>query len=256
MSILNPRFYRTEAIILKYVSIGDADRVLTCFTPEIGKLQAVARGVRKTKSKLGGHVEILNCVRLSIAKGKNLDVVTQADSAHGFRRIKEDLTRLSYALYMSDLVNNFSVDRLPNLPIYKLLKASLIHLNSQYRYSLLLRYFETKLLFHSGSQPELFRCVNCQAELFPDNHLFSNALGGIICPDCRVSSSTSNIFISLGGLKVLRYLQRYSYTEIEKIEISKEHSTEIEKILRTYINYLLEREIKSAAFMGLVTIEG
>jgi len=253
--MINSRFYRTEAIVLKYVPIGDADRVLTCFTPEIGKFQAVARGARKTKSKLGGHVEILNCVRLSIAKGKNLDVVTQADSIYGFRRIKEDLSRLSCALYMADLVNNFSVAQLPNVAIYKLLRDSLIHLNSQSGYSLLLRYFETKLLFHSGSQPELFNCINCQTKLTPNNHLFAVHLGGILCPDCRVSSSSNNIFVSLGSLNILRHLQRDNYSEIENFQVSKEHSTETENILRKYINYLLEREIKSVAFMKLVTVE-
>ncbi len=246
------RFYRTEAIVLKQTPIGDADRVLILLTPDMGKLRAVARGARKSKSKLGGHVEVLNHVRLSLAQGRNLDVVTQADTIHSFRQIKETLEALSKAIYMADLVNNFTAQESPNYAIYRLLWKSLHWLEERDIPPLTLRYFEMKLLFHSGYQPQLHQCVHCRSELMPSDHLFSSALGGIICPDCRVLSSQATTPVTLNTLKVIRHLQRREYPEVAQVKVSLSLAGELERIMRNYINYLLEREVKSVSFMSLV----
>ena len=239
-------------MVLRQVSIGDADRILTLFTPDLGKLRAVARGARRPKSKLGGHVELLNHVRLSLAQGRTLDVVTQADAIRTFRRAKDDLDRLSQGLYMADLVNSFTAEESPSYAVYKLLLASLDALDKGEAPPLTLRYFETKLLFHSGYQPELFNCVHCRSKLDPSDHLFSFPLGGIICPDCLGFSSSSNIQVSLSALKVLRYLQREGYPRAASVNVPATLAGELERVLRDYVGYLLEREVKSASFMGLL----
>ena len=246
------RFYRTEAIILKQMSIGDADRILTFITPGMGKLRAVAKGVRRVRSKLAGHVEVLNHVRLSLAQGRNLDVVSQADSIHGFRGIRDNLDALSRALYFADLVDNFTVEESRVHSVYSLLLESLGWLEKDEFHELTPRYFEMKLLACSGYLPEMYKCVHCRSELMPADHLFSVALGGIICPNCQLLSQSQLVPVSLNAVKVLRHLQREEYPKAVQLKMSPALAGELERILRANINHLLEREVKSASFVGLI----
>ena len=247
-----PRLYKTEAIVLKQTPIGEADRILTLYTPDMGKLRAVARGARRPKSKLGGHVEVLSHLRLSLAQGRSLDVVTQADTIHSFRRIREDLGTLSQALYLVDLVGNFTPEESSNHPLYQLLLNALGWLEESNQHGLLLRYFEMRLLHHTGYRPEVYYCVQCRAELKPKDHLFSPSLGGIICPDCLTLSESTVVPVSLDALKVVRFLQREEYTRAIHVRVSSAIIKEVERVMRHYIHYLLEREVKSVSFMGLV----
>ncbi len=96
-----PRVYQTEAIIIKRTKLGEADRILTLYTPQLGKLKAVAKGTRRPQSKLGGHVELLTHSRLMLARGRNLDIITQAQTINNFLPIKDNLERISFALYIA-----------------------------------------------------------------------------------------------------------------------------------------------------------
>src|SRR4030043_523708 len=116
-----PRTYQTEAIIIKRIKLGEADRILTLYTPELGKLKAVAKGTRRPKSKLGGHVELLTHSSLLLARGRNLDIVTQAQTADSFLALKEDLRRMSCGLYISELVDAFTEEDLESSSIFTLL---------------------------------------------------------------------------------------------------------------------------------------
>ena len=100
-----PRIYNTEAIVLRAHPLGEADRLLTLFTPTLGKLRASARGVRKPTSKLGGHLDPLTRSSLTLAKGQTLDTITGADTREAFPTVKSDLGRLSRAIYLVELVD-------------------------------------------------------------------------------------------------------------------------------------------------------
>ena len=126
-----PKTYKTEAIVLRHHPIGEADYLLTLFTPNRGKLRAVARGARRIKSKLGGHVEPPMRTSLFIAKGQNLDTVNQAEALEGFRPLREDLNRLSLALYMLEMVDGFSQEEQANYPVYRLVLDSLRSLSGE-----------------------------------------------------------------------------------------------------------------------------
>src|SRR5579864_2914277 len=89
------RVYRTEAIVLKGYDYGEADRILTLLTPHLGKLSAIAKGVRRTKSRMSGHVDLFTRSSLLIARGRQLDIITQADTLENFRPVRSDLWRSS-----------------------------------------------------------------------------------------------------------------------------------------------------------------
>ena len=110
------RTYSTEAIVLRQTALGEADRVLTLFTPDLGKLGAVAKGVRRPVSRTGGHLELLNRVRVTLAQGRTLDVVTDAQATQSFAGLRSRLQSISRAMYAAELVDRFCIDRSPNIP--------------------------------------------------------------------------------------------------------------------------------------------
>ena len=249
-----PRIYKTEAVVLRQIPLGEADRILTLYTPDMGKVRAVAKGVRRPKSRLGGHLELLNHVSVSLSHGRNLDVVSEVQVIQSFKGLREDLQRVSRAIYVAELVDGFSAEQSSNYALYQLLLGALAWLERSGHSDLTLRSFEMRLLDESGYRPELYRCVDCRRTLEPGDHLFSCTNGGVQCPACRVTSSEAMTPLSLNAMKVLRFLQREGENaRVARLKVSPRALSEIERLLRTYIRYLMERELKSAEFLHLVS---
>ena len=252
--MVRSRTYKTEGVVLKQIPLGEADRILTLYTPDMGKVRAVAKGVRRTKSKLGGNLELLSYASVSVAQGRNLDVVTEAVLIQSFRGFREDLPRLSRAIYIAELVDSFSVEHSASYAVFKLLLDALGWLETTEEPDLLLRHLEIHLLDHSGYRPELYSCVDCRSRLEPMDHPFDTPGGGVLCPKCRVKSGRTLILVSLNAMKVLRFLQReQDFSRVAGLRVSPSLLSEVERLLRAYIRFLVEREIKSAAFVNLVS---
>ena len=123
------RLYRAEAIVLRRMNLGEADRLLTLYTPEWGKIRVLAKGVRKPTSRKAGHLELFTHSRLLIAKGRSLDIVTQAETITPFLLLRKDLIRTSYAYYVAELVDRFLEEGEESPALFRLLLESLGHLS-------------------------------------------------------------------------------------------------------------------------------
>ena len=249
----SPRNYQTEAIIIKKTKLGEADSILTLYTPHLGKIQAVAKGVRRPRSKMAGHLELLTHSLVSLARGRNIDTITGSQTISSFLPLKSDLELTSHALYAIELVNQFTAEHIENYPLFQLLLETLEHLCQSDDKELALRYFELHLLDSVGYRPQLRRCVSCKAELEPVTNSFSPAAGGVLCPNCS-QSQPSNYSLSVNALKVLRLLQGNDYSTVNRLKINPELSRELELVMRNYLRYLLEREVKSAVWLD--TLKG
>jgi DNA repair protein RecO (recombination protein O) len=249
-----PRTYQTEAIIIKRIKLGEADRILTLFTPELGKLKAVAKGTRRPKSKLGGHVELLTHSRLMLARGRNLDIITQAQTIDNFLPIKDDLERISRGLYLAELVDSFTGEHIEDRQLFSLLLETLKQLTQSRDCEPILRYFELNLLDHLGYRPQLQHCTDCNSSLKPDSNFFSSRLGGVICRQCGFNEPTASP-ISLNTLKVLRLWQNCDFASARRVKISRELGIELEQLMREYIRYLLEKQLKSTAWLDRLKSE-
>jgi DNA repair protein RecO (recombination protein O) len=243
-----PRVYKTVAIVLRHRKLGEADKILTLFTANYGKLDAVAKGVRRPTSKLAGHVEPLTYSTFLLAKGRELDIVTQAETLEPLTPLREDLERLGRGLYAAELVDRFTPDREESYPLFKLLLETLRRLATRDDLDLTLRYFEMQLLDELGYRPQLDRCVSCGAALEPTTNFWSAASGGVLCPACAAEEPLAQA-LSLSSLKVLRVLQRGSFGEAARVRIAGALDQELERDLREYIRYMLERDLRSAAFL-------
>ena len=243
----SPKTYKTEAIVLRHYPIGEADYVLTLYTPGRGKVRAVARGARRIKSKLGGHVEPPMRTSLFISNGQNLDSVSQAEVIEGFRPLREDLPRLSQALYMLELVDAFSQEEQSNYPLYRLTLDALRSLSGDAP-SALMPFFQMRLLDYTGFRPELLRCVECDIDIEPGLHSFSPGRGGTLCDSCR-PPGVSVLPMSLNAIKVLRFLQRESMPSAERLTLEPETLAELDRLLGSLLRYVLDRDLKSSRFL-------
>ena len=243
-----PRNYQTEAIIIKKTKLGEADRILTLYTPHLGKIPAVAKGVRRPRSKMSGHLELLTHSLVSLARGKNIDTVTGAQTINSFLPLKSDLKLTSCALYAAELVNQFAAENLENYPLFQLLLETMHRLRLGGDNELVLRYFELHLLNEAGYRPQLEQCVSCHTILEPVTNSFCSGAGGMLCPNCRQSQSLSYP-LPANAQKVLILLQNNDYTTVSGLKIEPGLSRQLEMVMRNYLRYLLEREIKSTAWL-------
>jgi DNA repair protein RecO (recombination protein O) len=242
------REYSTEAIIIRKTKLGEADSILTFFTPELGKIQGFAKSLRKPKSRMAGHLELLTYSNVSLVRGHNIDTITGAQTINSFLPIKDDLWLMSYGLYVSELVNQFTAEHQEHHDIFKLMLETLEQLPKAENKELLLRYFELHLLENAGYRPQLRECIACHKQLEPVKNYFNPLGGGMLCPACAVSRPQS-IPLSVNAQKVLKALQGYDYPSVSRLKIDEELAREIEYCISSYLKHLLEKEVKSAAWL-------
>ncbi len=242
------RLYRTEGIVLRHLEYGEADRIVTMCTPDLGKVRVLAKGVRKPTSRKAGHLEPFTRVEVLLAKGHTWDIVTQAEAVQVFIRLREDLRLLAYAAHMAEMVDRFGSEGEADAPLYQLLSLALSRLDAGDRPDLLTRFFDLHLLSLEGYQPELFRCVVCGKELTPADSFFSVERGGVLCPECG-QGRDDVVPLPLGTFKLLRFLQRREYNEVKALDVRSSSLEAVGRLLDRYIAYHLESGLRSAKFL-------
>jgi DNA repair protein RecO (recombination protein O) len=244
----DPRTYQTEAVVIKKTKLGEADTILTFFTPRLGKIQGFARSLRKPKSKLAGHLELLTHSQVSFARGRNIDTVTGSQTINSFLPIRNDLWLTSCGVYIAELVNQFTPEHEENRAIFDLLLTTLERLAAESDKELVLRYFELHLLENAGYRPQLRRCLACHQPLEPVANYFSAAAGGLLCPACGLEQTASPL--SLNAQKVLRLLQTSDdFDQVSRVRIEAALAREMDEVISGYLRHLLEREVRSAAWL-------
>ena len=243
-----PRVYKTEAVVLRQRKLGEADKIVTLFSPNKGKLDAVAKGVRRTKSRLAGHLEPLTHGIYLLAEGRELDIVTQAETVEAYAALRTDLERMSRGLYCAELVDRLLPERAEAYPVFRHLCQALDNLCRSDQPDLAVRYFEVHLLDELGYRPRLDICAVCDRPLQPTTHYWSAATGGVVDADCTQGLVLLQP-LSLNGLKVMRLLQRATFAEAARVRLSSELSREIEECLAEQVRFVLEREVRSARFV-------
>lgn len=201
--------FTTEGIIVKRSNFGEADRILTVVTPYRGKVKVLAKGVRKITSRRGGNVELLNKVKMHLFAGNNFNILTEVEGINTFPRIKSDLMLLTYASHVIELTERLLPEGQPNPGAYKLLEAVLERLEENPR-QIFIRAYEVKLLSDLGFW------------------------------------SVSQIEVSGEVAEILNKLQMLSWDEIEKMDVNPSLGMELERILRYYMEGVLESKLKSA----------
>ncbi len=250
------RSFRLEAVVLRHSDWGEADRLLTLFSLELGKVRSLAKGARKARSRKAGHLEPFTRVNLLLSRGRDLLIVTQAETIDPYMALREDLLLPTYASYVIELVDRFTYEEGDNPPLFKLLVDTLGRLNTGHEPDIVVRYFEMRLLDLLGFRPQLFQCVSCGEEIRPEDQFFSAEQGGVLCARCgqlpapAVGSTLSGAWpVSMPALKYMRHFQRSGYVDASRAVIPPPVSRELENLMHHYLTYLLERNLNTPVFL-------
>jgi len=244
-----PRRYTTDAIVLSRFDLGEADRVLTLITPEGGKLKAIAKGIRKPTSRIGGSLEPFAELTVALARGRTFDVVTQVSVGHAWLRLLDDLESAATAWYLAELADRSLEERHAAEPLYTLLRRAYELLDAGMAPGRVARWFEMHLLDELGVRPEVDRCVECDRVLESDERFrWVPPLGGVVCERCP-GPPHDRTGLGLEALKVLKAYQRLDIEALAGLRLSTTVEREVETALREFVRHVLEREARSLAFL-------
>ncbi|MGA8533791.1 MAG: DNA repair protein RecO [Candidatus Tumulicola sp.] len=172
-------------MVLRGRQLGEADRIFTLFTTESGKLDAVAKGVRRAKSHLAGRLEFGNECEFGMHRGRSLDVIVSADIVHAPWTKLVEPERFAIASLVAELIDGFCEPDLAMPETYALLTAMLAAVERSSRPRELVPRFSLRLLEVLGLAPPADRCVRCERELAPETAWLDAQAGGLIDERCR-----------------------------------------------------------------------
>lgn len=247
----NLRTYNATGFVLHRTSLGEADRIVTIFTKEHGKLNAVAKGSRRANSKLTGATEPFTNAKYMFGRGRSLDVISQTEILQSYPAIRTDLDLLARASYICELLDRTTVahDMTASEAIYELTSAAFLLLQRAGPYpDGVVHAYELHLMSELGYAPALDRCSICEESIPIRSTSFSVAQGGAVCKDCRLRVRDSFV-VSAESIQTLVELRDSDTQTMLTINPSVRVSAEIARTVRAYIAHRVDRQLKSLHFL-------
>jgi len=243
-------YNKTEAIVLGQHDFGEADRVVTLYTKEFGKLKAVAKGVRRIKSRFGSSMELFshNQIMLYIPRRRELYIVTGTNIVRTHKELREDFDLFITASLIVELVDKLTEREEPNVRLFSLILESFRQIPKQDR-DILVAIFVVKFLANAGYKLSLGKCVLCQRLLrLEEQKKLSVEQGGVLCSKCESRDLRAMVVSSLG----LEYLKKFEVLDLGKLQRVKIDSIvkdELRRITHFYLSYYLPGRLKTEEFM-------
>lgn len=228
-------------MVLRKVDYGEADRIYTLLTREHGKVGAIAKGVRRSTSRLAGALEMFSQVDVQLARGRSLDVVTQAVRLPG-PRVSADVERTAYASLVAELADRVTEERHPVEGMFELTSLALHELAVEPEPRRASAYFIMVALGLLGYAPQLQRCAGCERPLPAAPAAFSAAAGGFLCVDCAEPAMHP---VPVAALKVLRVMATGGIELYRRLKLDAALMGEVERVLESQLEYHLDRQLKS-----------
>ncbi|MFZ9016496.1 MAG: DNA repair protein RecO [Ilumatobacteraceae bacterium] len=233
--------YRDTGVVLRTYKLGESDRIVVLMTERNGKVRAVAKGVRKTRSKFGARLEPMSHVNLLLYRGRELDIVSQAESVEPLAPLLSSLDRASQGMAAIEAVDQLALDREPNPRLFRM-TVGVLRTIAERPAALNVAAFYWKLLAAEGLEPQLDACVRC-GDAEPDVVLVAIDLveGGVLCRSCRSGSS-----VSPGALRIMREILGGRLNEaLARAESPETH--EVGALATKAIEHHLERRLRAIA---------
>lgn len=236
--------FKAEGIILQTNDFGDANRVVTIFTKELGKIDANAYGCRRTKNPMSGAMQMFNHVAVELSSGNKVDTIRDADVLHFYGNLTADLERLAYASLLFEIVNRMTLPRQQEIPVFDLLKNFLPVLNERNpRVAALIGICQFMKL--SGVQLNFTECVHCGKKISGDAFI-SLIDGGAVCPDCSTFSTETTTYPEFLRTTFETML---AFDGKAKLFFKSRQISAAEKFFLYYVQSVLGRELNSVKFI-------
>lgn len=242
--------YKTEGIVLKSMEYEEADKIVTIYTKDYGKITAIAKGVRKTKSKFGSSLEILTHSNFLIYKGRNIDIVSQTEILESFFSTSKEVIKFAFAVNCVEVVNRLTEEREINIGLFNLLKEVLHYLKESNDPKLLTLSFKWQTISILGYRPSLNHCCRCNKSVEDQKEMYFNIKeGGLVCNNCIAKDKEGCVKVSLYFNKLLRKILITPLSTISNATIPDKKMKELEKITNLYIAYHSEKSFKTDRFL-------
>lgn len=248
--------YTTEAINLKAYPLKESDKIVVMYSKDKGIIRAVAKGIKKPKSSLGARMDSFIANTLLLAKGRNMDIVSQAETVNAFGNTRKDLDKIFYSMYLTEIINSFGVENDPCAnEIYTILYSALKTIaDAPSKKDILLAVlkFQLKIMHTSGFSPEFKNCLKCGCEI-NDNAYFLLNEGGIICPEC-INDARGKLIIHNKIREFLNYLTNANFEAQTDYEIkATEKVCEVcFNLLKNCINLHSTKKIKTPEVLAAI----
>lgn len=240
--------YKDEGIVIRKQKYSEADKILTIYTREHGRVTAIAKGARKVTSRKNSSTELFIQAVYQLARGRSMDIVVESQTLNSFIPLREDLQKAALAFYLTELLNAFSRGGEANYPLYRLFLETMSLLSrAKKKQNLWVRAFEAKSLNQLGFGPELYQCAHCCSPLSAEKY-FEPEHGGTVCRDCF----GDGILLSESQLLFLRDLQRCNWSELSRLRFREQDLVDSEEVLRRYLTHVLETDLTSVDFVKKV----
>jgi DNA repair protein RecO (recombination protein O) len=240
--------YSAEAVVLRKVDYGEADRILTLFTRERGKLPAIAKAVRRAKSRMSGQLDVFSHGQMLLAEGRRMDVVTQFQRITRSDGLAADLPRGAAAAVVVEVADKVLEERHPQPELFEVVVGALDHLSQPWVSARLeLCDFLMRVLGELGYTPALADCARCGKPIGETGLGFSPIAGGVICADCNKSELPSPP-ISARAVKVLRVCAAGDRDLFFRLRLDEDDLAALEGALEAQLEHHLDRQLKSIDF--------
>jgi DNA repair protein RecO (recombination protein O) len=228
----------------------EADKIVTIYTKDYGKITAIAKGVRKTKSKFGSSLEILTHSNFLIYKGRNIDIVSQTEILESFFSTSKEVIKFAFAVNCVEVVNRLTEEREINIGLFNLLKEVLHYLKESNDPKLLTLSFKWQTISILGYRPSLDHCCRCNKSIEDQKEMyFSIKEGGLVCNNCIAKDKEGCVKVSLYFNKLVRKILITPLSTISNATIPDKKMKELEKITDLYIAYHSEKSFKTDRFL-------
>jgi len=241
-----------KGIVIKEIHTGESDKIIVLFTHETGKISLIARGAKRTNSRLLAGSQLMSYGEYTIFPSRKLPSINTVVVLETFYHLRSDLIKLTYATYFLELVDEVLLEGIKNDPLLRLLLNTLYILaNKDKDPKLIARIFELKMMCMVGYMPMIHQCVHCGGDFQDSNVKFSITLGGALCYRCFSEDPFSHS-ISRGTLQSLQYIVYSELKQMFNFTVSEQTIAELTRLMKSYLKYHLDKEFKSLEFLELL----
>ena len=242
--------YKAEGIVLRTRNLGEADRIITLYTREQGKVDCVARGSRRARSRLMGGTQLFTHGRYMLFSGRSLDSLNNAEIKQSFAKLREDLVKLGYASYLAELLDVATEPGEPSEDIFHMILDAFLGLERDVTPGTVARWFEFRLMALLGYEPELEQCVACGGSVAGEVR-FSSKEGGLLCSEC-VGRDRSAIALRRSTVELLKHFVSMEGTRLGIVRPSHGDLALLEEVGRSFVDERLPRPLKSLGFLSSI----
>ncbi|WP_315071099.1 DNA repair protein RecO [uncultured Clostridium sp.] len=247
--MVNLSIFKTKAVIIKTQDFKENDKLVWFYTEELGKITAVVRGAKRSKSKFLSLTLPLCYGEYVVYKGKNLYTLQEGKIINSFQGLLNNLYKLTYSSYLCELIDIACTDNEANIELFRNLVTTLYLLNTDaLDYELLIRAFELKLLRATGYSLTLDHCTICRKKISASNYISLSYYGGV-CDECP---KEHGVFISKGTYNALRFLMNMNVDKLYRLNLNDEIKAEIEKVITFLIANNYAKKPKSLDMLKFI----